>query len=115
VIAHRNANWTTIVHSQRRETNSRQPSLSSRSRWEGSAGGKAGKRMPARSAAARAKLAASAASPQPGPYSATNRVYDGYLAELAQTKPDDLAVSAVSIIGPRNKISKLVQNLSLLH
>ena len=28
----------------------------------------------------------------------TNRVYDGYLAELAQTKPDDLAVSAVSII-----------------
>jgi len=45
----------------------------------------------------------------------TNRVYDGYLAELAQTKPDDLAVSAVSIIGPRNKVSKLVQNLSLLH
>ncbi len=44
----------------------------------------------------------------------TNRVYDGYLAELAQTKPDDLAVSAVSIIGPRNKVSKLVQNLSLL-
>ena len=44
----------------------------------------------------------------------TNRVYDGYLAELAQTKPDDLAVSAVSIIGPRNKVSKLVQNLGLL-
>ena len=44
----------------------------------------------------------------------TKRVYDGYLAELAQTKPDDLAVSAVSIIGPRNKVSKLVQNLSLL-
>jgi hypothetical protein len=42
------------------------------------------------------------------------RVYDGYLAELAQTKPDDLAVSAVSIIGPRNKVSQLVQNLSLL-
>jgi len=44
-----------------------------------------------------------------------NRVYDGYLAELAQTKPDDLAVSAVSIIGPRNKVSKLLQNLNLLH
>ena len=44
----------------------------------------------------------------------TNRVYDGYLAELAQTKPEDLAISAVSIIGPRNKVSKLVQNLSLL-
>jgi len=44
----------------------------------------------------------------------TNRVYDDYLAELAETKPEDLAVSAVSIIGPRNKISKLVKNLSLL-
>ena len=44
----------------------------------------------------------------------SNRVYDGYLAELAGTKPEDLAVSAVSIIGPRNKVAKLVKNLSLL-
>jgi len=44
----------------------------------------------------------------------TNRVYDDYLAELAQTKPEDLAVSAVSIIGPRNKVAKLVKNLGLL-
>jgi hypothetical protein len=44
----------------------------------------------------------------------TNRVYDDYLAELAQTKPEDLAVSAVSIIGPRNRISKLVKKLSLM-
>ena len=44
----------------------------------------------------------------------TNRVYDSYLAELTQTKPEDLAANAVSIIGPRNKIAKLVQNLSLL-
>jgi hypothetical protein len=44
----------------------------------------------------------------------TNRVYDDYLAELAETKPEDLAASAVSIIGPRNRISKLVRNLSLL-
>lgn len=43
-----------------------------------------------------------------------NRVYDDYLAELAETKPEDLAASAVSIIGPRNKISKIVRNLSLL-
>ena len=43
-----------------------------------------------------------------------NRVYDDYLAELAQTKPEDLAVSAVSIIGPRNKVAKLVKNLGLL-
>jgi hypothetical protein len=44
----------------------------------------------------------------------TNRVYDDHLAELAETKPKDLAASAVSIIGPRNRISKLVRNLSLL-
>jgi hypothetical protein len=44
----------------------------------------------------------------------SNRVYDGYLAELAGTKPEDLAVSAVSIVGPRNKVAKLVKNLSLL-
>lgn len=44
----------------------------------------------------------------------SNRVYDDYLAELAGTKPGDLAVSAVSIIGPRNKVAKLVKNLSLL-
>jgi hypothetical protein len=35
-------------------------------------------------------------------------------AELAGTKPEDLAVSAVSIIGPRNKVAKLVKDLSLL-
>ena len=44
----------------------------------------------------------------------TNRVYDAYLAELAQTKPGDLAVSATGIIGPRDTVSKLVRNLSLL-
>jgi hypothetical protein len=44
----------------------------------------------------------------------TNRVYDGYLADLGSTKPDDLAPAAVSIIGPRNRISRLVRNLSLM-
>lgn len=44
----------------------------------------------------------------------TNRIYDDYLAELAETKPEDLTASAVSIIGPRNRISKLVRNLDLL-
>ncbi len=44
----------------------------------------------------------------------TNRVYDHYLAELAQTKPEDLAAAAISIIGPRNRISRLVRNLELL-
>ena len=44
----------------------------------------------------------------------SNRVYDDYRTELAGTKPEDLAVSAVSIVGPRNKVAKLVKNLSLL-
>ena len=43
----------------------------------------------------------------------TNRVYDDYLAGLAQTKPEDLAATAISIIGARNRISRLVRNLGL--
>ncbi|WP_370945675.1 DUF2000 domain-containing protein [Amycolatopsis sp. cg5] len=43
----------------------------------------------------------------------TTRVYDEYLTQLASTKPEDLAVSAVSIIGPRNRVSKLVKRLEL--
>ncbi|MBP2325246.1 hypothetical protein JOF56_005631 [Kibdelosporangium banguiense] len=44
----------------------------------------------------------------------TNRVYDEYLAELAETKPADLATCAISVIGPRNRIAKLVKGLQLL-
>jgi hypothetical protein len=44
----------------------------------------------------------------------TNRVYDDYLAELAGTKPDDLNVTAFSVIGPRNRVDKLVKRLALL-
>jgi hypothetical protein len=44
----------------------------------------------------------------------TNRVYDEYLAELAETKPADLATCAISVIGPRNRIAKLVKGLELL-
>jgi hypothetical protein len=44
----------------------------------------------------------------------TNRVYDDYLAELAGTKPDDLNVSAFSVIGPRNRVDKMVKKLALL-
>ncbi len=43
------------------------------------------------------------------------RVYDDYLRELAKTHPDDLAVLAVSLIGPRNQVAKLVRHLELLH
>lgn len=44
----------------------------------------------------------------------TNRVYDDYLAELAGTKPDDLNVTAFSVIGPRNRVDKMVKRLTLL-
>ncbi|GAB3606286.1 hypothetical protein GCM10027413_16950 [Conyzicola nivalis] len=44
----------------------------------------------------------------------TNRVYDGYLAELATTAPADLAVSAVSIVGERAEVDAIVKRLSLL-
>jgi hypothetical protein len=42
------------------------------------------------------------------------RVYDDYLRELAKTHPDGLAVLAVSLIGPRNQVAKLVRHLELL-
>jgi Spy/CpxP family protein refolding chaperone len=41
-------------------------------------------------------------------------VYDDYLRELAKTHPDDLALLAVSLIGPRNQVAKLVRHLELL-
>ncbi|MFG2827017.1 DUF2000 domain-containing protein [Streptomyces sp. NPDC048434] len=44
----------------------------------------------------------------------TARVYDQYLEQLAGTKADDLTYCAVSLIGPRNRIDKLVGKLSLL-
>jgi len=44
----------------------------------------------------------------------TVRVYDDYVAQLAETKPEDLAVYAVGIIGPRNRVAKLVKRLELL-
>jgi hypothetical protein len=44
----------------------------------------------------------------------TSRVYDEYLASVAGTEADDLAYYAVSIVGPRNKVDKLVGKLPLL-
>ena len=44
----------------------------------------------------------------------TNRVYDGYLAELAATGPADLAVNAVSLVGERAEVDAIVKRLSLL-
>jgi hypothetical protein len=42
------------------------------------------------------------------------RVYDDYLRELAKTEPGDLAPLAISLIGPRNQVAKLVRRLELL-
>jgi hypothetical protein len=42
------------------------------------------------------------------------RVYDGYLRELGKTEPGDLDLLAVSLIGPRNRVAKLVRHLELL-
>ncbi|HEY6497710.1 MAG TPA: DUF2000 domain-containing protein [Trebonia sp.] len=67
-------------------------------------------------AAARARAAASADVLLVDMPSAaqTHRVYDHYLAELAQTGPQDLAVCAFSVIGPRNRIEKITKKLALL-
>ncbi|PPF89489.1 DUF2000 domain-containing protein [Subtercola sp. Z020] len=44
----------------------------------------------------------------------TNRVYDGYLAELATTPAADLHASALSIVGPRKQVDRLTKRLTLL-
>jgi hypothetical protein len=44
----------------------------------------------------------------------TSRVYDDYLDELAKTPAERLALLAVSVIGPRNRVAKLVRRLELL-
>src|SRR3569833_1327312 len=44
----------------------------------------------------------------------TNRVYDEYLEELSTTPPEKLSIGAVIIIGPRNRVDKIVKRLSLL-
>lgn len=44
----------------------------------------------------------------------TSRVYDAYLGVLAETGPDTLGYCAVSLVGPRNQVDKLVGKLALL-
>jgi hypothetical protein len=43
-----------------------------------------------------------------------HRVYDDYLAELASTDPADLGIGAFSVIGPRNRVDKIIRKLVLL-
>jgi hypothetical protein len=42
------------------------------------------------------------------------RVYDEYLEEVAQTPGDQLRLGAVSVVGPKNRVAKLVKGLPLL-
>lgn len=44
----------------------------------------------------------------------TSRIYDEYLGLLAGTKHEDLTYLAVGLVGPRNRIGKLVGGLPLL-
>ncbi|MCS5735048.1 DUF2000 domain-containing protein [Herbiconiux daphne] len=44
----------------------------------------------------------------------TTRVYDDYLRELAATDPADLAVCALSLVGPRAAVDAIVKKLRLL-
>ncbi|AGL14857.1 DUF2000 domain-containing protein [Actinoplanes sp. N902-109] len=42
------------------------------------------------------------------------RVYDDYLRQLGETETEALEYHAVSLVGPRNRVDKLVHRLSLL-
>lgn len=44
----------------------------------------------------------------------SHRVYDHYLGELARTSPAELATCAFSVVGPRNRVDKIVKKLALL-
>lgn len=44
----------------------------------------------------------------------TNRVYDGYLAELERTASTELSLTAISLVGPRSEMDAIVKRLSLL-
>jgi len=44
----------------------------------------------------------------------THRVYDDYLRELAGTAPEDVGACAVGVVGPRNRVDRLVKRLPLL-
>jgi hypothetical protein len=44
----------------------------------------------------------------------TSRVYDEYLGVLAETEHTELGYCAISLVGPRNAVDRLVGRLSLL-
>jgi hypothetical protein len=42
------------------------------------------------------------------------RVYDDYLTQLAGSAPDQIAYAAVSLVGPRKRVDRIVGRLKLL-
>ncbi|RCV60343.1 DUF2000 domain-containing protein [Marinitenerispora sediminis] len=44
----------------------------------------------------------------------TSRVYEGYLETLAGADPAEIEYSGISVLGPRNKVDKIVGRLPLL-
>lgn len=44
----------------------------------------------------------------------TTRIYDEYLQQVAETDTADIRYHAISLVGPRNRISKLAHRLPLL-
>ena len=42
------------------------------------------------------------------------RVYDEYLSQLGASAPDDLEYLAVSLVGPKNRVDKIVGRLPLM-
>jgi hypothetical protein len=45
----------------------------------------------------------------------STRVYDEYLRQVGETDTGELEYSAISLVGPRNRIDKLVHRLDLLN
>lgn len=44
----------------------------------------------------------------------THRIYNDYPNELARTASSDLGLCAFSVIGPRNRVDKIIKKLTLL-
>lgn len=42
------------------------------------------------------------------------RVYDNYLDQLSQLSSDEITYAAISLVGPRKRIDRIVGGLSLL-
>ncbi|GGQ34763.1 DUF2000 family protein [Streptosporangium pseudovulgare] len=44
----------------------------------------------------------------------STRVYSDFIAAVGKTQPEDMDYCAVSIVGPRNRVDKIVGKLPLM-